>query len=135
MENTTIGKLAKLTGVNTETIRYYERRGLMPRPPSSDSGYRLYGKKDISRLIFIRRCLRLGLILDEIHELLNAHLDDVHKRKLDSASEALAARRADLEQLYNVIQEMISENRNSEQDIIDRLMHSQRWQERPKSAV
>lgn len=134
MENITIGKLAKLTGVNTETIRYYERRGLMPRPPSSNSGYRLYGKKDISRLIFIRRCLRLGLILDEIHELLNAHLDDTHKDKLDRASEAVADRRADLDNLYTVIQDMISENRNTEEDIIDRLMHSQRWQESPKTS-
>lgn len=137
MDSLTIGKLAKLTGVNTETIRYYERRNLMPRPPSSSSGYRLYSMKDVSRLVFIRRCLRLGLILDEIYELMNAHLGEKKELhgQLDRTARAVEERKVDLEHLNEVIKQMSSDTGNNKLDIIDRLMHLQRWQESPEKAT
>ena len=51
----TIGRLARASGVNLETIRYYERIGLMPEPPRTGGGHRLYGEPHSRRLSFIRR--------------------------------------------------------------------------------
>ena len=65
-----IGQLAKATDTGIETIRYYERRGLMPEPPRAASGYRRYPADAVQRLRFIRRSKRLGFTLDEISALL-----------------------------------------------------------------
>lgn len=70
MATLTIGHLAKESGVNLETVRYYERRGLMPKPPRSLSGYRLYPAEAVRRLKFIQRAKELGFSLREIKELL-----------------------------------------------------------------
>ncbi len=67
----TIGRLARQAGVNLETVRYYERRGLLPRPPRSASGYRLFPAETARRLRFIRRAQQLGFSLTEIGELLS----------------------------------------------------------------
>jgi MerR family mercuric resistance operon transcriptional regulator len=66
----TIGKLAHEAGINLETVRYYERRGLLPKPPRSASGYRLFPADAAQRLRFIRRAQELGFSLMEIRELL-----------------------------------------------------------------
>lgn len=66
----TIGHLAKQAGVNLETVRYYERRGLLPKPPRSASGYRQFPTDSARRLRFIRRAQELGFSLKEIRELL-----------------------------------------------------------------
>ena len=66
----TIGPLSKRTQVNIETIRYYEREGLLPAPPRSEGGYRLYGDEHLRRLVFIRRGRELGFSLDEVRDLL-----------------------------------------------------------------
>jgi Hg(II)-responsive transcriptional regulator len=71
MERITIGHLAQLGGVNLETIRYYERRGLLPRPPRTTAGYRQFGPEAARRLRFIKRAQELGFSLDEIRELLS----------------------------------------------------------------
>ncbi len=60
MDALTIGTLAAETGVNIETIRYYERIGLVPKPPRSAGGRRSYGPRDFERLRFVRRCRELG---------------------------------------------------------------------------
>jgi MerR family mercuric resistance operon transcriptional regulator len=65
-----IGELSRLTGCNVETIRYYERVGLLPRPPRSAGRYRLYDTGDVRRLAFVRRARELGFTLDEIRALL-----------------------------------------------------------------
>ena len=67
----TIGHLAKQAGVNLETVRYYERRGLLPKPPRSAAGYRLFPTDSARRLRFIRRAQELGFSLTEIRELLS----------------------------------------------------------------
>ncbi len=68
----TIGELAAAVGVNVETIRYYEREGILPEPPRTASGYRQYSDADRWRLAFIRRGKDLGFTLREIAELLGA---------------------------------------------------------------
>ena len=72
----TIGELSKRTGVNIETIRYYEKIGAMPNPPRTAAGYRVYGGDLLKRLTFIRRCRQLGFSMAEIHQLLD--LVDAH---------------------------------------------------------
>ena len=69
-ERLMIGPLSKRTRVKIETIRYYEREKLLPPPPRSDGGYRLYGPEHLRRLVFIRRGRELGFSLDEIRGLL-----------------------------------------------------------------
>ncbi len=71
MKSLTIGHLAREAGVNLETVRYYERRGLLPKPPRSASGYRLFPSDAARRLRFIRRAQELGFSLKEIRELLS----------------------------------------------------------------
>ncbi len=71
MEKFTIGKLAKKANVNLETIRYYERRGLLPEPPRNKSGHRQYSMEEVKRTQFIKRCQALGFSLKEISELLS----------------------------------------------------------------
>ena len=65
-----IGELSRLTGVNIETIRYYERINMMPHPPRTASGHRVYGEVETRTLSFIRRSRELGFTLDEIRALL-----------------------------------------------------------------
>jgi MerR family mercuric resistance operon transcriptional regulator len=65
-----IGELSRLTGVNIETIRYYERINMMPHPPRTASGRRVYGEVETRTLSFIRRSRELGFTLDEIRALL-----------------------------------------------------------------
>ena len=70
METLTIGQLAKSAGVNVETVRYYERRGLIPEPSRRASGYRQYTRDYAARIRFIKRAQELGFSLSEIAELL-----------------------------------------------------------------
>ena len=71
----TIGKVARLAGVGIETIRFYEREGLVADPPRKLSGYRQYGAETVSRLRFIHRARELGFSLKEIKGLLFLQLD------------------------------------------------------------
>ncbi len=64
-----IGELARRTDCEVETIRYYEREGLLPMPPRSEGNYRQYSEQDAERLLFIRHCRSLGMSLDEIRTL------------------------------------------------------------------
>lgn len=71
----TIGQLARRTELNVESVRYYERRGLIPEPRRSESGYRLYSQEAIARINFIKRAKTLGFSLSEISELLSLRVD------------------------------------------------------------
>jgi len=66
-----IGKLSVETGVNIETIRYYEREDLMPEPFRTDGGHRIYDEVHMERLAFIRRCRDLGFPIEDIRSLLS----------------------------------------------------------------
>lgn len=65
-----IGDLARATGTSVETIRHYERAGLLPPPPRTEGNYRLYRATEVERLGFIRQCRGLDMSLDEIRRLL-----------------------------------------------------------------
>ena len=96
-----IGVLSKRSGVNIETIRYYERVGLLPKPARSGGGYRLYQSTASDRLSFIRRARDLGFPLDEVRRLLD--LADQKSRSCrrvhEIAVEHLAAVHAKIEDL------------------------------------
>lgn len=75
MNGLTTGTVAGRAGVNVETMRYYERRGLLPQPPRTLSNYRLYTDETVRRVRFIKRAQALGFILSEIKELLALRVD------------------------------------------------------------
>jgi Hg(II)-responsive transcriptional regulator len=88
-------ELAERAGVNPQTLRYYERRGLLASPRRSTSGYREYPADALARLRFIKRARALGFSLDEAEELL--HLAGGGPAACDAARELAAARLADIE--------------------------------------
>ena len=109
----TRGKLAGRGGVNIATIRYYEKRGLLPDAPRSRSGYRIYAGDALRRLHFIRQAQVLGFTLDEIGELLSLRMQpgttcaDIRLR----ANEKIAAvdrKIADLEQIRDALARLAS---------------------------
>ncbi len=71
----TIGQVAHRAGIGVETVRFYERKGLVEEPPRADSGYRQYPEDVVARLRFIRRAKELGFMLSEISELLSLRVD------------------------------------------------------------
>ncbi len=75
MSSMKIGQLAKQAGVGVPTIRFYERRGLLPLPPRQVSGYRQYSPEIVRRVRFIRHAKELGFSLSEITELLSLQVD------------------------------------------------------------
>ena len=99
-----IGQLAQQAGVAIDTVRYYERQGLLPPPQRRASGYRQYDNQDISRLRFIRRAKDLGFTLQEIQELQQLS----GSRNADRAEvRALAQRRlADIEHKLRELEAM-----------------------------
>ncbi len=81
MNGLTIGELARHAGVNRQTVRYYERRRLLPLPKRTVSGYRMFTNDAVRRIIFIRRAQALGFSLNEIKELLELRADSARERK------------------------------------------------------
>ena len=75
-EELTIGKVSRLTGIPAKTIRFYEDEALIPRPRRSESGYRLFSPRDVTRLQFIRGGRLLGIDLPQIKALLDKALSD-----------------------------------------------------------
>jgi DNA-binding transcriptional MerR regulator len=91
MDMWTIGVLAERAGVGVETIRYYERRGLLAAPPRTRAGYRLYREHDVWRVEFIRRAKDLGFTLAEIGDLFGPDDHRTSDEVLDAARAKLAA--------------------------------------------
>ena len=75
METLSIGQVARRAGVGVETVRFYEREGLLEEPPRRASGYRQYSEQVVTRLRFIKRAQQLGFSLKEISELLLLRVD------------------------------------------------------------
>ena len=71
-----IGELSERTGTKVETIRYYERIGLLPAPPRTEGGHRVFGPRYLKRLLFVRRSRHLGFSLDETRQMLRLVDDD-----------------------------------------------------------
>jgi MerR family mercuric resistance operon transcriptional regulator len=98
MENLTIGSLAKAAGVGVETIRFYQRKGLVDEPARA-GGIRRYDQRDVERLRFIRRSQAAGFTLAEIGELLALDAGEDRARARDLAKARIAALDARIEQL------------------------------------
>ena len=110
----TIGQLARASNVGVETIRFYERRGLIPDPPRRASGYRKYPQDTVRRLEFIRRGKKLGFTLAEIADLLSmqhtsgetcARVQGLTKAKLALVEEKLV----DLHQIRDTLRSLLVE--------------------------
>ena len=106
-----IGELSRRTGCNIETIRYYERIGLMPTPPRRGR-YRSYGVDDVGRLGFVRRARELGFTLDEVRALLGlavgGHTSCAEVRNLAASHlKDVRARIADLKRMERVLADSV----------------------------
>lgn len=95
MQALTIGKAAKQAGVGIDTVRFYEREGLLPEAQRTQSGYRLYSPDDVDRLRFIRRAKTLGFSLEEIAELMDLNSGGSSRASVKRVAEN---RLADLDQ-------------------------------------
>ncbi|MEA2002037.1 MAG: heavy metal-responsive transcriptional regulator [Actinomycetota bacterium] len=113
-----IGELARVTGVSTKTIRYYEEIGVLPEPERADNGYRLYAESAVDRLTFVKDAQATGLSLDEIAAILGLrergeatcnhvmHLLEHHLKQLDSRIAALQKTRATLTAIADRAQQL-----------------------------
>lgn len=124
-----IGELSKRSDVNIETIRYYEKIGVMPAPGRSAGGYRIYGADHLKRLSFVRRSRQLGFSLDEIRGLLrlvDGHAytcAEVQALTLNHLAE-IRRKISDLKRLQRVMAEMAAQcsgERAPECAVIDAL--------------
>jgi len=102
MSGMTIGKLAAAEGVGVETVRFYQRRGLLAEPERRGSGYREYSDADRSRLVFIRRARGLGFTLGEIAELLGP-------AEAQSTAEIQTAAQAKLAAIDDQVRELLQQ--------------------------
>jgi len=104
MESLTIGKIARLAEVGVETIRFYEREGLIVEPPRRESGYRQYPLETVSRIRFIKRAKNLGFSLKEIRELLCLRLDP--ETTCEDLRKRAEAKIADIAEKVRALQKM-----------------------------
>jgi MerR family mercuric resistance operon transcriptional regulator len=110
VENLTIGALAAKAGVNVETIRFYQRKGLMQEPERPQGSVRRYGAQDLGRVRFIKSAQRLGFSLDEITQLLTledgAHCNEAREQaqlKLDD----VRAKLIDLQRIETALTDLV----------------------------
>lgn len=106
--------LAKLAGCNPETLRYYERIGIMPEPDRTAAGYRRYDEADVSRLKFVLHCRELGFTLDEIRGLLDLvdggeYTCEIIKDKMLVHLEEIRRKIADLRRMERVLKEVTAQ--------------------------
>ena len=113
MKGLSISQVAKEAGVNIETVRYYERLGLIPEQPRTDSGYRIFSTEVVQRIRFIKRSQDLGFTLAEIQELLAltesegctcGEVRQFTSQKLEEVESKIR----DLENIKSVLQNLLS---------------------------
>jgi MerR family mercuric resistance operon transcriptional regulator len=115
----TIGRLSRLTGVNVETIRYYERIGLLAAPARTGGGHRTYDEQARRQLGFIKSCRDLGFSLEEIRALLalladnNVTCDEV-RVLTEKHLATVRDKRAELQRMEAVLEAMVAECRNGQ---------------------
>ena len=135
MDGLKTSEVAKHGGVNLETIRYYERHGLLPKPPRTPSGYRTFGKDDVRRLRFIKHAQELAFSLKEIKELLALRVDartscaDVRRRaegKIADIDQKLRALRAMKRALVRLTAACVGRGPVSTCPILESLDHEER---------
>lgn len=120
-----IGQAAAVSGVSAKMIRHYEAIGLIPSPPRTEAGYRLYSEKELHVLRFIRHARNLGFSVKQIAELLGLWLDE---HRPSSKVKALAEQHiAELQQKIQELQQMKSE--------LERLVHCCHGDHRPDCPI
>ena len=112
MASLTVSKLAERVGTSPDTLRYYERIGLLPPPERTPAGYRLYGEETVERVQFIKHAQRVGLRLDDIGELLRAREQGLcpcgHTRRLlEARLEELDREMTELDRLRGEIRQLL----------------------------
>ena len=114
LENLTIGVLARMAAVNVETIRFYQRKGLLPQPDRPYGSIRRYEEVDVARVRFIKSAQRLGFSLDEVAGLLKLE-DGTHCDEAREAAEQklrdVRAKLADLRRMEIVLQQLVEQCR------------------------
>lgn len=109
-ENLSIGAFAKASGVGVETIRFYQRMGLLPEPHRPPGGIRRYGAADVARLRFVKSAQRLGFTLDEIAGLLRLE-DGTHCEEASRLAELklkdVREKLADLTRMESVLSQLV----------------------------
>lgn len=114
MDRLKVGEVARQAGVNLQTIRYYERRGLLPKPPRTSSNYRAYPAGTVLRVRFIKRAQELGFTLNEIQELLSlraaprSRCADV-RRRAEAKVRDIDARVRTLQAMRDALTQLIGE--------------------------
>jgi DNA-binding transcriptional MerR regulator len=119
-----IGELARAAGVSVQTVRYYERLGLLPRAPRSPAGYRIYASDSLVRIHFVRQAQAVGLSLEEILEVLRIRDSgkapcECVRGKLVSKLEEIERQLAHLTRFRRQLQRMLKQARK-----LPRLTHS-----------
>ncbi len=108
-----IGALSKRTGCNIETIRFYERTGVLPAPPRTPGGHRIYDRDHVKRLTFVRRARELGFTLGQVRDLLaladgRAGSCPKVERLAQAKLDATRSRIADLKRMEAVLADMVA---------------------------
>ena len=132
MKQLKIGQVAKQSDLTVETIRYYEQRGLIPKPNRLDSGYRVYPESILTRLNFINRCKDLGFSLQEISELLSIQINPENssalvKEQVEHKIELVKDKISELQKLQGSLEQLsglcCGEGSVTDCPIIDFLKH------------
>ena len=116
LKNLTIGAFARIAGVNVETIRFYQRKGLLPEPERPYGSIRRYGDADVARVRFVKSSQRIGFTLDEVAMLLKLQ-DGAHCSEAREIAEHklvdVRQRLADLKQIERVLSALVVKCRTS----------------------
>ena len=136
-ENLTIGAFAKAAGVNVETIRFYQRKGLLLEPDKPYGSIRRYGEADVTRVRFVKSAQRLGFSLDEIAELLRlddgTHCDEAShlaEHKLQDVREKMV----DLTRIEAVLSELLCACHSRQGNVSCPLIASLQGKKEPRNA-
>lgn len=125
-----IGKIAKQAGISVETIRFYERKGLLQEPQRKESGYRQYQEEDIRKLVFIQHAKNLGFSLNEIRDLMSLQSDsrstsrevkNMAENKLQDIEEKIKMLQRMRRTLKHLVDKCPGEGPTSECPILDAL--------------
>jgi DNA-binding transcriptional MerR regulator len=112
-----IGRVSAQTGLSVDTIRFYEKEGLLERAPRTEGGFRLFSARDVQRIEFIRRAQKLGFSLPEIRELLILQHDEACCHVRDLLQSKLATVRGKLRQLRALEEQLKKSLRKCEQEL------------------
>ncbi|MGY2491347.1 Hg(II)-responsive transcriptional regulator [Cupriavidus sp. CP313] len=136
-ENLTIGAFAKAAGVNVETIRFYQRKGLLLEPERPYGSIRRYGAADVTRVRFVKSAQRLGFSLDEIADLLKLE-DGTHCDEASSLAEHklrdIQDKLADLERMESVLTQLVRACHSRKGNVSCPLIASLQRGEEPRDA-